>query len=67
MNKGIVPPLDKIPLPDKSDTLLLTGIMSLFYGLYQYNPPAAYVVIGLLLIVISSIAAKPFNKKGNQG
>ena len=50
-------------MPDKSDSLLLIGMGSVFYGVYQYNPPAAYIVIGILLIAVSYIAAKPSVEK----
>lgn len=50
-------------LPDKSDSLLLMGVVSLFYGIYQFDPPTAYIILGITLIAIGVIAAKPTDKK----
>ena len=50
-------------LPDKSDSLLLMGVVSLFYGIYQFDPPTAYIILGITLIVIGAIAARPSGKK----
>ena len=44
-------------IPDKSDLLLYMGMGSLFYGIYQMHIPAAFITIGILIIVI---AALPF-------
>lgn len=44
-------------IPDKSDVLLFMGMGTLFYGIHQIYIPAAYITIGVLIIVI---AALPF-------
>jgi hypothetical protein len=37
---------------DIRDLFIFGGLSMLFYGLYQYDPPLAFVVCGPLLMVV---------------
>lgn len=43
--------------PDKSDCLLLIGVIAVFFGVYQIYPPAAYIVLGLGCIFLGGYTA----------
>jgi hypothetical protein len=45
--------------PDKSDSLLFLGLGFIFYGVYQWHLPSAFVITGILLIAISFISLLP--------
>lgn len=49
-------------LPDKSDFFLLSGIGSIFWGIYQINIPISFIVTGLLLLFVGLINAIPSKK-----
>jgi hypothetical protein len=45
-------------LPDLSDIFVFAGIGSIFYGVYQIFPPAAYIVTGVLVGLIGVAGVK---------
>lgn len=49
-------------MPDKSDLFLFAGIGSLFYGIFQWHPPSAFCVTGVLFIGIGLLNAFPHKK-----
>lgn len=44
---------------DKSDLLLCIGSGLIFYGTHQIYPPAAFLMIGSILIGIAIVQARP--------
>lgn len=48
-------------IPDKSDTMLFSGMGLIFYGLYRINPSSAYIVLGILLIGLAALPYLPRN------
>jgi len=49
-------------LPDKSDFFLLSGVGSIFWGVYQIHIPISFIVTGILLSCIGLINAIPSKK-----
>jgi len=50
---------------DLSDIVGLFGLGMVFYGLYQWRPFLAYIVVGSVIFVISALAgAKPKQRIG---
>jgi hypothetical protein len=45
-------------LPDSADLFGFLGFSSVFYGIYQAFPPAAFVVSGGILMAISYFKAR---------
>jgi len=46
-------------IPDKSDTLLFSGLSLLGYGVYQVNKPLSFIIVGALLMAIAYIQILP--------
>ena len=46
-------------IPNKSDFFLITGIGSIFFGIYQIHQPIAYIATGILLALIGAIQLIP--------
>ena len=51
--------------PDRSDTLLTLGSMSLCHGAYLIYKPSAYILCGIIMIAVSVISARP-TPQGNK-
>jgi hypothetical protein len=47
--------------PDESDVFLCLGTGSVFFGVYQLNPPLAFIIIGLEFIGLAFLQAKVGN------
>jgi len=47
--------------PDESDVFLCIGTGSVFFGVYQLNPPLAFILIGLEFIGLAFLQAKAGN------
>ena len=44
------------------DVLALLGTGLIFYGMYQINPPFAFIVVGSIILLIALISAMLFAK-----
>lgn len=49
-------------IPDKSDVFLLSGIGSIFWGVYQLSTPISFVVLGILLTTVGILNSFPIKK-----
>jgi hypothetical protein len=47
--------------PDESDCFLCLGTGAVFFGVFQLNPPLAYILIGLEFIGLAFLQAKAGN------
>lgn len=48
-------------MPDESDMFLCFGVQSLFYGVLQIFPPAAYILVGTVFTTLAFIQARGGN------
>lgn len=46
-----------IKIPDINDLLIILGLSGLFYGLYLWSLPLAFVITGSILAIIGLVGA----------
>jgi hypothetical protein len=50
--------------PDVWDIVTIAGLAALTYGLHQVYPPAAWIVVGLMVMVFGIRGARPAGAGG---